>query len=139
MAPVERRWADGADVPVRVGRSHALQTPRDPSFLRRAFEVAWRVDGGRSRVVVTNRAGHRVPGLIGREIMLRAEVLDEAGAPIEEAELKIDIAAYLPWSASVEIPLESTQAVVHLVGHHLDPRAEAPVLFLDERLEPSGD
>ena len=41
MAKVERAWADGEGVPVRVGRSHAIQTPRDPSFLRQAFALSW--------------------------------------------------------------------------------------------------
>ncbi len=137
MAPVERKWASGEGVPLRSGRSHALQTPRDPSFLRRAFQASWRTDG-RNRVVIANRAGHRVPGLIGREIRFQAEVLDASGAAIERAELRLDATAYLPVDARVEIPLAKAGSALRLVGEHLDPRAEKPVVFLDERLEPGG-
>jgi hypothetical protein len=137
MAPIERAWASGEGVPQRLGRSHALQTPRDPSFLRRAFEPSWRTDG-RSRVVIANRAGHRVPGLIGREIRFQAEVLDATGQTIERAELRLDATAFLPVDGTVEIPLTRTGTALHLLGEHVDPRAEKPVPFLDERLEPSG-
>jgi nitrate/TMAO reductase-like tetraheme cytochrome c subunit len=135
MAPVERAWASGEGVPLRVGRSHAIQTPRDPSFLRRAFEPAWRTDG-RSRVVIANRAGHRVPGLIGRELRFRAEVLDTGGQTIDRGELRLDAAVFLPVDGQVEIPLTRSGSAVRLVGEHLDPRAEKALVFLDERLEP---
>lgn len=137
MAPVERAWASGDSVPTRAGRSHALQTPRDPSFLRRAFAVSWRTDGAKSRVVVENQAGHRVPGLIGREIRFKAELLDESKSVIERAELRLDATAYLPVDGTTEIPLKQAGAAVRLLGEHLDPRDEKPVVFLDEQLEPS--
>ena len=141
MAKVERRWAevpgDDATIPVRLGRSHALQTPRDPAFLRRAFAVEWRTSGKRSRVVLKNRAGHRVPGLIGRELTFRAELLDDAGAVVERAELVLDAQSYLPVDGTVEIRLAESGARVHLVGEHIDPRADEPIPFLDERLSPT--
>jgi hypothetical protein len=62
---VEMKFAarhGGEDPPARKGRSHAIQTPRDPGFLRRAFDLSLTVDGGKSKVTVTNQAGHRVPG-----------------------------------------------------------------------------
>src|SRR6185503_17542859 len=59
MAPVERAWA--SDAPPRPGRSHAIQTPRDPAFLRLAFGTTVRTAGGKTTLVLENQAGHRVP------------------------------------------------------------------------------
>ena len=136
MAPVERAWADGEGVPVRQGRSHLIQTPRDPGFLRRAFEVSWDAAGGAGRVVLRNLAGHRVPGLIGRELRFTARVTDAAGQVVDEAELVIDANTYLPVDGTRELPLTKAGAEVHLVGVHVDPRAEEGVTFLDEKLAP---
>ncbi len=136
MAPIERSWAAGA--PARTGRSHALQTPRDPAFLRHAFGVEWTREGGKSRVVIRNQAGHRVPGIIGRAIRFKAELLDESGKALETAETTIDERVYLPVDGSREIPFQRGGASVHLVGLHTDPRAKEPVVFLDEQLSASG-
>jgi hypothetical protein len=144
MAPVTRRWADGDDVPERTGRSHALQTPRDPAFLRRAFRVSWRSDGGRSRVVIANEAGHRVPGLVGRVITFEASVVDGEEV-IETVSLTIDVEAYLPAERSIEIRLDGlvgkagADARVQLVGTHVDPRSDATVEFLNETLLSGSD
>ncbi len=132
LALVERASAAGG-VPRRV-RSHALQTPRDPSFLRRAFELSLVRDGAGGRVVVSNRAGHRVPGLIGREIRLAAEALAEDGSVLERGSLTIDTRMHLPVDGQLSIPLARLGDAVRVVGQHLDPRAELPVQFLDERL-----
>jgi hypothetical protein len=134
MHAVERRWAEGESVPLRTGRSHALQTPRDPSFLRRAFELS--LSG--AKVVIENRAGHRVPGLIGREIRFEAEALDAGGAVLCRGQLALDARSYLPVDGRLEIALDRAGAAVRVVGRHLDPRAEEPVPFLDERLVPAG-
>jgi hypothetical protein len=132
MAPLERAWA--TDAPPRTGRSHALQTPRDPAFLRRALGIEWKQAGGGSRVVLTNQAGHRVPGLIGRQLRIEAELLDASDAVLERAESVIDERAYLPLGATREIPFGREGAAVRLRGLHTDPRAGQPVLFLEERL-----
>ena len=145
MAAVERRWAnppddpDGVDedVPLRLGRSHLIQTPRDPTFLRRAFDVSLSTDGGRVRVVIANRAGHRVPGLQGREIRFEAQALDASGEVVARGEPVLDVRAYLPVDGSLEIPLEPVpagSAEVRVIGLHVDPRAVAPTTFLDLRL-----
>ena len=135
MAPVERAWASGA--PQRVGRSHALQTPRDPAFLRRAFELRWQTAAGENRLVIENRAGHRVPGLVGRRIDFQVEVLDPRGSIVEIVEATIDERAFLPVDGSREIPLTKPGSSLHVVGRHTDPRAEEPLTFLDERLSRS--
>jgi len=136
MATVERAWA--TDAPIRPGRSHLLQTPRDPAFLRHAIGLAWRADGGKSRLVLKNQAGHRVPGLIGRELHIRAELCDAEGKTIETVEKRIDERAYLPVDGELELPFTKTGASVHVTGRHKDPRATEPVPFLDERVETSG-
>jgi hypothetical protein len=132
MAPVERAFAAGA--PVRAGRSHALQTPRDPAFLRLAFGLEAQRSGGRSALVVRNQAGHRVPGLIGREITFRAELRDASGTVLERAELVVDERAYLPVDAVRELRFTRSGASIHVLGLHRDPRAEEPVTFADETL-----
>lgn len=132
MAPVERAWA--TDAPRRTGRSHALQTPRDPAFLRLAFGLELREVDGRSRVIVSNQAGHRVPGLIGRRIAFEAELLDGEGTSLETRTLELDERAYLPVDASREIRFTRAGASVRLKGLHRDPRAAEPVSFLEETL-----
>jgi hypothetical protein len=133
MAPVERAFAEGA--PVRAGRSHALQTPRDPAILRLAFGLEARTtDAGRSALVVRNQAGHRVPGLIGRELTFRAELRDAAGATLERAELVIDARAWLPLDGVRELRFTRAGASIRVVGLHRDPRAPEPVTFADETL-----
>jgi hypothetical protein len=140
MAPVERKPADGAadgSAP-KPGRSHAIQTPRDPSFLALAFEPSLKTAGGKSVVSIQNRAGHRIPGLIGRKIEFQAEVLSADGKKIGQGSLVLDARTYLPVEKSVEVPLSATGASVHLRGLHHDPRQEKPVEFLDVKLEAGG-
>lgn len=134
MAPLERAWA--TDAPVRLGRSHALQTPRDPGFLRLAFGLALDTSGGKTRVKLTNQAGHRVPGLVGRKLVFKAELLDAAGKKLEEQTLELDERAYLPVDATKELVFTKSGARVRVTGLHTDPRAKAPVPFLDETLAP---
>lgn len=125
LAPLPRA---SEDEPLR--RSHALQTPRDPAFLARAFHVRRSAAG----VVVENRAGHRVPGLIGREIRLRAQALDASGAVVAESERTLDARAHLVVDGSFE--LEVAGGRIRVLGDHLDPREpDRWVRFLEEDLE----
>ena len=128
--------ATRGNVPLRKGKSHALQTPRDPTFLRRAFELSLHVLDGKSLVTVKNAAGHRVPGLIGRKITFKAEALDAQGNVLTKGELVIEADTYLPVDQSLDLALSARAAEVHVVGLHDDPRASAPVTFIDERLKP---
>lgn len=134
MAPVQRTLSSTKEA--RPGRSHALQTPRDPTFLRRAFALSLRVENGKSIVSVANQSAHRVPGLMGRSVEFHAEVLDAAGKVLGKGELQLDTRAFLPVDATLEIPIEATGAAVHVVGDHVDPRLDKPVRFLDERIAP---
>ena len=120
----------------RVVRSHALQTPRDPAFLALAFELALRVEAGRTWVDVHNRAGHRVPGFVGREIEFEAQALDAAGKVVAEGRVVLDSTAYLPIDESLAIELGAAAAKVRVVGLHHDPRLKRPVEFLRVELAP---
>jgi hypothetical protein len=139
-APVEQAFAnapagasngDAAEPPKRQGRSHALQTPRDPTFLARAFEATARVAGSKTIVTLKNAAGHRVPGLIGKKIELSAEALDAQGAVVARAKLELDAETPLPVGESADITLAAAAASVHLTGVEHDPRGDGPVKFLD--------
>lgn len=130
MAPLGPPDEDG-----HVVRSHALQTPRDPTFLARAFAPRIETDGGKTRVVIENRAGHRVPGLIGREIRFTARLVGAGGEAVAEGELSLDARHYLPVDGSTAIELTGTGAKVVLAGDHVDPRAPGePVRFLEVEL-----
>lgn len=142
MAQVERPFAvtpgvdGGADVtaPVRKGRSHALQTPRDPAFLRRALGLSARREGGRALLEVTNLAGHRVPGLIGREIVLEVALLDASGIALETRELRFDAEGPLAADERRSLQLAAGGARLRVRGRHVDPRLARPVEFLDLKL-----
>lgn len=131
MAPVERVWgtAEGEEVPSRVGRSHAIQTPRDPAFLAQAFRVEL-ADPSKGIVRIHNRAGHRVPGLIGREIRFTLSTADTDA----ETELVIDSRSYLPLGEFVELGIGGGTADLRVVGLHVDPRHPDPIPFLDRTL-----
>jgi hypothetical protein len=139
MQSLERKPAQGAPdgAAAYKGRSHAIQTPRDPAFLARAFEITLAVDGKRSLITIKNLAGHRVPGLIGRSVEFQAEVLDAQGQKLASGELAFDAQRYLPVDQSAQIPLGAVGAKVRIVGLHRDPRADAPVRFLERELEPA--
>jgi hypothetical protein len=127
MAP--RDVPEGAPEGSRPGRSHALQTPRDPSFLRRAFHLRHVTRDGGSVLVIENRAGHRVPGLKGREVRF---VVEGGGARVEHV---LTARTHLRVDSSVEVPLGASATVLTVHGHHLDPRALDEVPFLHESLE----
>lgn len=131
MAPVERRLEDGG---VRAGRSHALQTPRDPSFLARAFEVAWPPASGDSSTSrglrIVNRAGHRLPGLIEREFHFTLTCFDAAAQTLGTVEAKLTTRRSLAADAALELELPSGTARVEVQGLHVDPRQEDSVEFL---------
>jgi hypothetical protein len=126
--------ASPADVPLRKGKSHAIQTPRDPGFLRRAFDLTLATKNGKSVVTIKNMTGHRVPGLTGRSIEFHAEALDAQGKVVGTGALTLDASAYLPVDGTLDIAIDANAARVHVTGRHVDPRAKDPVVFLDARL-----
>lgn len=122
----------------RMVRSHAIQTPRDPTFLRRAFEVEASSDGG-VHVTIGNLAGHRVPGLRGRVVAFRAELLDGAGQVVSSGTLELTTKTFLPVEQARDIALAGAGVEVRVRGDHVDPRAEEPIPFLDVRLALGGE
>jgi hypothetical protein len=136
MPEVERSTATGA----HRGRSHAVMTPRDPVFLARAFELALRPadDPAGAAVVVTNKAGHRVPGLVGRTITFTAEALDGSGKVVATATLALDTKSYLPVRGARDLALGQLGQLVRVRGTMLDPRAAQPITFLDQELAPAS-
>lgn len=137
MAPVTRPAAHEDGKPAlapRAGRSHALQTPRDPAFLARAFDLSVEKRGDKVVLRVANACGHRVPGRIGRVITLEAELLDASGAVVAGGRHAIETKKSLAADATVEIELAGTGARVRVVGTHDAPALPDTVEFLDVEL-----
>lgn len=137
MAPVTRPAASEEGQPAlaaRAGRSHALQTPRDPSFLARAFEIAAERRGDKVVVRIANACGHRVPGRIGRVITVAAELLDADGRTVAKGSHAFETKRSLAADASVEIELAGTGAAVRVRGTHEAPALPETVEFLDAKL-----
>jgi len=132
MAPVERTLADGKGK--RPGRSHALQTPRDPGFLARAFALSLVRREQRCFVRIENVAGHRLPGLIERKFLFEAQAFDAAGLELGRPQARIDTRSSLASKAVLELELPPQTARARIQAHHLDPRQEQPVLFLESEL-----
>lgn len=135
MAPLERTIAKDATT-VRKGRSHELQTPRDPAFLARAFEYRARRDGAKVLVEFENVSGHRVPGLIGRALDIDAELLDAQGLSLAKARLSIDHKQFAPVDGVLKLEFEASEAGarVRLSGLHDAPGYATPQPFLDLEL-----
>lgn len=67
----------------RRGRRHSLRGPSDAEFCADAFALDARLDERDVVVDVGNRAGHRVPGLRGREFRLAIQQRDRAGKIVQ--------------------------------------------------------
>ena len=96
------------------------------------------MEGGTFVVTIKNRAGHRVPGLIGRTLEFQAELQDAEGKRVAGKDLKLDARAYLAVDGESRIEIAGQGTSVRLRGLHRDPRGKEPVEFLDVKLEPSG-
>lgn len=136
MAPIERAHArdpeTGEPAPVRKGRSHHLQTPRDPAFLRQAFHLEAATHDGITRVSIRNRTGHRVPGLAQRTLEFRFELLDADGKTCAELRHTIDKRRYLPVDEVLELELDGVGTTVRVLADHKAPGLYRAVRFLDE-------
>ncbi len=141
MAPVQRPAAEQAGkpaFPARSGRSHALQTPRDPTFLARAFQITVERRADDVVVRVANACGHRVPGRLGRTFALEATLLDGDDQVLATARHTIESKRTLPADGAIEMTLHGAGAlvrgaVVHLVGVHESPALPDESRFLDRR------
>jgi hypothetical protein len=141
MDEVERAMAtDANDEPLapRPGRSHTLRGPSDAEFLAKAFGIAARAEGtgpdARTRVVVTNAAGHRVPGLLDRRFELVVDALDAAGASLASTTLVIDQRAFLALDERKELVLPVAAEQVRVRATHHARRMPRPVVFLERVL-----
>jgi hypothetical protein len=118
----------------REVRSHALQSPRDPAFLSLGFEYELSAESSAVKLAIHNRAGHRVPGLIGRELEFRARALAADGKELATETLTLTTETYLPVDESAVLELPAATAKVQLEGWHHDPRLEKPVRFVEREL-----
>jgi hypothetical protein len=143
MQPLERefvadpaRHAQLGDAPYtkRAGRSHELQSPRDPAFLARAFEISARGEGARTRVSFKNACGHRVPGLIGRELEIEVELLDASGTSLGKQTLAFDHTRALGVDEEALVEFGKPGARVRIRGLHQSPGFEKRALFLETEI-----
>lgn len=118
----------------REVRSHALQSPRDPAFLALGFEYELSAESSAVKLAIHNLAGHRVPGLIGRELEFRARALAADGKELATETLTLTTETYLPVDESAVLELPAATAKVQLEGWHHDPRLEKPVRFVEREL-----
>lgn len=118
MEPVERAAATDAGLaeppPKRPGRSHALHSPRDGAFARKAFALEVLRSGRQVRVLLKNEAGHRVPGLTTREFRVKVSLLSSSGSEVASREEVIDHRAFLRVDHDREIPLEAPAGAVRV-------------------------
>ncbi|MEO2094741.1 MAG: multiheme c-type cytochrome [bacterium] len=143
MAPVERSMAiddiTGEPLPPRKGRSHLLQTPRDPHFLAQAFRLAVERTSGGALFSIHNRAGHRIPGIENRRLVFEVELLDERGKVLVEGQLLVTRREFLPFdshrSLALEAPSKTKATHLRLHATHDAPAYKRPVLFLEAVLE----
>lgn len=136
MAPVERRIATGDELTARPGRSHRLQTPRDPGFLRQAFRIeASRTEAG-ALIEISNRAGHRVPGLNDRFLVFELELRSGADEVLVRDSLEISRSEPLRVAETLSLELEAPGAArLHVRGVHEAESLSEDVVFVDESLE----
>ncbi len=140
MAPVERSMAiddyTGEPLPPRKGRSHLLQTPRDPSFLAQAFRLETERDERGVRLRIHNRAGHRIPGLEDRRIVFELQALDTKGEVLAESELIISRRRFLPFNGFSEVSLETQAATdLRIRATHDALAYDEPVVFMEREIE----
>ena len=142
MAPVERPIANDPEGKIeyapRKGRSHALQTPRDPGFLRQAFGLSARRTEGGVVLRVANRAGHQIPGLNDRLIIFQVRALDARGELVAEDELEISRSEAIELGQTLELGLEGADiARLAVTGVHEAKSLVEAVEFCREELTPA--
>tara|TARA_R110002072_G_scaffold253748_10_gene412544 strand:+ start:5541 stop:6602 length:1062 start_codon:yes stop_codon:yes gene_type:complete len=141
MPAVRRPWANdpatGDATPMRPGRSHRMQTPRDPEFLRSAFDFAIELEAEKGVLVISNTTGHRVPGLVERELRFQVELLDAEEKVKGSTEHTIDHRTFLPVEEELRLDVEGKRgAKIRVRAWHKAPGMRSEVRFLDRILEP---
>lgn len=142
-APVERPMARGTaddgtewEGPVREGRSHALQTPRDPYYMSLAFGYEARATSRGAELVIKNQAAHRVPGLRTRSVTFEVVALDSRGAELARAEHRVASDDYLAVDDQVRVPLtfDGPARELRIRGVHDWEGMDEPLEFVDKAL-----
>lgn len=133
MDPVYRSMGsfEGTPAEERMGRSHTLNSPRDPDFLRSAFAVSVAAEAGRTVITFVNEAAHRVPGLVDRELTFEARVLDASGAERGQGRIVFTSRSYLPADQSRQLVVEASGDRVSLVGTHAAASLDSPIRFYE--------
>jgi len=140
MPRVRRPWAEdpesGEPGAVRRGRSHRIAGPRDPEFLRGAFYLEAAFAETEVVVGIQNLTGHRVPGLVGRELTLEVRGYDASGDEVARAERTFDHRSYLPLDREAELRLEGRDITrLEVTGTHRAPGIPKGVPFLQRTYE----
>jgi hypothetical protein len=143
MPKIRRPWANdpetGQPLEVRRGRSHLIEGPRDPDFLRQALYLEAEFEEAGPILRVQNLTGHRVPGLVDRELTLEVRAFDEAGQELARTERTFDHRSYLPLDREVEVPLEAPRAArIEVRGRHRAPGIPKGVWFLERSFARPG-
>ena len=138
MASAERPVANdpetGVAGPLRPGRSHALQTPRDPHFLRQAFDLRVEQRQTIKGLVIANRAGHRVPGLNDRVLQFELEALGADNSVLKAETLTISRETPLDLGEELWFVLPAGAENARVRAKHTAKSLECAVLFCDESL-----
>lgn len=137
MPRVRRPWAepwkaDQKPFPSRAGRSHRLNTARDPIFLASAFELTLKPSSDGATLQITNLTGHRVPGLQDRTLAFELKLLNAAGKTVEKLTRTFDYRTYLPVEGEVLVSLPGEGVRLTVRGLHTPPGAKRPQVFLEQ-------
>jgi hypothetical protein len=144
FAPVERAHAAGNapdgmpwSAPVRKGRSHALQTPRDPYYLSLAFGLTAETTERGATLTIKNQAAHRVPGLRTRSMTFRVTAFDAAGATLGQGEHRIASDDFLDIddAASIAVPFTGLATRLRVRAWHAWEGVDEPLRFIDRDVE----
>ncbi len=138
--PIATQAAGAASAPARRARTHALRGPHEPDFLRSAFELRVRAQRpGALELELHNRAGHRVPGLVGRVLSFELHALAGDGARLASARAELSARHPLPVAGSLELALAWAGAqgahALECVAWHVPRAGAAPRAFWRERIE----
>ena len=126
---------DGTPLEVRRAHSHRLETPRDPEFLRSAFDIKLKALPEGAELRFENTTGHRVPGLRDRLITFKATIYEADGDVAGEAELAFDHRTFLPVEEATVLEVRGKGVRLELVGLHRPPGLKRAGKFLEETFE----
>jgi len=140
IEPEDVSAASSASAPARLVLSHALRGPSDADFLRSAFELGVRAQRpGALELELHNRAGHRVPGLVGRVLSFELHALAADGTRLASTRAELTARDPLPVAARLELALAwpgaQAASALECVAWHVAREGEPPRAFWRERIE----